>query len=71
MQVRPFNDGEDEEGRESGSSAVEVASAASQIILGQDHFCDFDAVFGPDVSQKELYAACLEDLVQHFFEGLC
>ncbi|XP_018018379.1 kinesin-like protein 2, partial [Hyalella azteca] len=68
--VCPFVDGEICNGKNNGhSSAVEAAPAASQIILGQDHFCDFDAVFGADVSQKELYAACLEDLVQHFWQG--
>lgn len=48
---------------------MEVAPAASQIILGHDQFWDFDAVFGPDVSQKELYSACLEDLVTSFYKG--
>ncbi|XP_069935745.1 kinesin-like protein KIF7 isoform X2 [Cherax quadricarinatus] len=50
-------------------SCVEVAPASSQVILGYDHFCDFDAVFGPDVSQKELYSSCLADLVVNFFQG--
>nr|XP_045609044.1 kinesin-like protein kif7 [Procambarus clarkii] len=50
-------------------SCVEVAPASSQVILGYDHFCDFDAVFGPDVSQKELYSASLADLVVNFFQG--
>ncbi|XP_071521390.1 kinesin-like protein kif7 [Panulirus ornatus] len=48
---------------------VEVAPASSQVILGYDHFFDFDAVFGPGVTQKELYSACLEDLVVNFFQG--
>uniref|UniRef100_A0A6A7FUT9 Kinesin-like protein 2 n=2 Tax=Hirondellea gigas TaxID=1518452 RepID=A0A6A7FUT9_9CRUS len=72
--VRPAEAGDTDGYPEDSSSTrgigvVEVAPAASQVILGHDHFCDFDAVFGPDVSQKELYAASLEDLVTNFFEG--
>ena len=63
--MRPLLDGESN----NTGSVVEAAPASSQITLGHDNFCDFDAVFGPDVSQKELYAACLEDLVTNFFEG--
>lgn len=48
---------------------VQVAPTASQIILGFDNFCDFDAVFGEDVSQKELYNTCLVDMVTSFFQG--
>ncbi|XP_042214220.1 kinesin-like protein KIF7 [Homarus americanus] len=62
--VRPHTPQEQNHG-----NCVEVAPASSQIILGYDHFCDFDAVFGPDVTQKELYKACLADLVVNFFQG--
>ncbi|KAG7172995.1 Kinesin-like protein kif7-like, partial [Homarus americanus] len=58
-EVRPHTPQEQNHG-----NCVEVAPASSQIILGYDHFCDFDAVFGPDVTQKELYKACLADLVE-------
>ena len=61
--------GSDKKNLTNNFGVVEVAPAASQIILGQDNFCDFDAVFGPDVSQKELYVACLEDLVNSFLQG--
>ncbi|XP_050696395.1 kinesin-like protein KIF27 isoform X2 [Eriocheir sinensis] len=62
--VRPCNAQEQSQG-----TCVEAAPASSQVILGYDHFCDFDAVFGPDVTQKELYSACLADLVLSFFQG--
>ena len=48
---------------------VQVAPAASQVIIGQDQFYDFDSVFGPNVSQKELYSLCLEELVAKFIQG--
>ncbi|KAG0703943.1 Kinesin-like protein kif7 [Chionoecetes opilio] len=63
-QIRPCTPQEQSQG-----SCVEAAPASSQIILGYDHFSDFDAVFSPDVSQKELYLACLADLVANFFQG--
>ena len=50
-------------------SCVQVATAASQIILGYDHFFDFDAVYDSEANQKELYVSCLADKVATFFEG--
>ncbi|KAK4327216.1 hypothetical protein Pmani_002302 [Petrolisthes manimaculis] len=55
-----------EQGR---GTCVAAAPASSQIILGYDHFSDFDAVFGPEVGQKEVYQACVADLVTNFFQG--
>ncbi|XP_068249872.1 kinesin-like protein KIF27 [Palaemon carinicauda] len=62
--VRPPNASEQNHG-----SCVQVAPASSQVILGYDHFVDLDAVFGQDVSQKDLYSSCLADLVVNFFQG--
>lgn len=64
LQVRPGST--QEQGR---GSCVAAAPASSQIILGYDHFSDFDAVFGPEVGQKEVYQACVADLVANFFQG--
>lgn len=66
FQVRPHSTQEKNQG-----CCVEVAPASSQVILGYDNFFDFDAVFGPSVTQKELYSACLADLVTNFFQGEC
>ncbi|XP_047490403.1 kinesin-like protein KIF7 [Penaeus chinensis] len=62
--VRPQTTQENNHG-----TCIQVAPAASQVILGYDHFCDFDAVFGHDVPQKELYDSCLSDMVVNFFQG--
>lgn len=54
---------------DSCAECVSYARDGKQVILGKDRRFTFDHVFGPDVSQEDVYKECVRPLVESCCSG--
>lgn len=50
-------------------SCLQVDPERGRVILGRDRHFDFHVVLAEDVGQEEVYQACVQPLLEAFFEG--
>ncbi|KAJ1676709.1 hypothetical protein EV182_007642, partial [Spiromyces aspiralis] len=66
LRIRPPNPEEEEGG---SRQCIAQIPDTTQVVLGADRAFTFDYVFSPQVSQCEIYAACIQPLVDKFLAG--
>lgn len=48
---------------------VRAVPGSAQVLLGSDRLFSFDHAFGPTADQDEVYACCVQPLVESLVEG--